>query len=224
MEKTLAFDVYGTLINTSGIYETLHEMMGEPAGRFMASWRDKQLEYSFRRGVMNQHTDFSVCTRNSLNYCCTRFDINLTDEQRKSLMDTYKILPAFPDVAESVASCRRAGYGVYAFSNGSASAVSGLLTHAGILDQFDGVISTEKVRMFKPSPVVYNHFLTATKSEAQHTWLISGNPFDVIGAAACGWNTAWVKRMKEAQFDPWDYSPTITISGLDQLLTSLSET
>ena len=49
---TLAFDVYGTLIDTNGVVDLLEKFIGDKAKAFSATWRDKQLEYSFRRGHM----------------------------------------------------------------------------------------------------------------------------------------------------------------------------
>jgi 2-haloacid dehalogenase len=69
MSKILGFDVYGTLVNTAAIETPLRELMGDLAGVFAARWREKQLEYSFRRGLMQHYADFSVCTRQALDYC-----------------------------------------------------------------------------------------------------------------------------------------------------------
>lgn len=55
MTITLAFDVYGTLIDTNGVVEVLHNIVGDKAGDFSRSWREKQLEYSFRRGLMKKY-------------------------------------------------------------------------------------------------------------------------------------------------------------------------
>ncbi|HCW92385.1 MAG TPA: haloacid dehalogenase type II, partial [Flexistipes sinusarabici] len=44
---TLAFDVYGTLIDTHGIKVELKKYAGEKAAEFSEMWRNKQLEYSF---------------------------------------------------------------------------------------------------------------------------------------------------------------------------------
>ena len=52
MATTLAFDVYGTLINTHGVLSLLDDMIGDNAQAFSNTWREKQLEYSFRRGLM----------------------------------------------------------------------------------------------------------------------------------------------------------------------------
>ena len=78
MRYTLAFDVYGTLINTSGVFSSLEQLIGEKAKPFMDTWRNKQLEYSFRRGLMKKYKDFSVCTRDALEFCCKSFKIELS--------------------------------------------------------------------------------------------------------------------------------------------------
>ena len=51
---TLAFDVYGTLIDTQGVTVILEQFLGDRAFEFSRTWREKQLEYSFRRGLMQQ--------------------------------------------------------------------------------------------------------------------------------------------------------------------------
>lgn len=217
MKKTLAFDVYGTLIDTSGVYSSLENSIGQDAQAFMEVWRNKQLEYSFRRGLMDAFVDFSIVTREALEYCCLLFDIKLDAAQIQSLMNAYKVLPAFNDVEAALQGLPKAAYSKYAFSNGSAQTVSKLLENADITSLFDGVVSVEKTKMFKPSPIVYQHFIHSTNSQKENSWLISGNPFDVMGAISYGMKGIWVKRSPKAVFDPWEMEPTAVISSLAEL-------
>ncbi|WP_111707072.1 haloacid dehalogenase type II [Lutibacter citreus] len=221
MKYTLAFDVYGTLINTSGVFNSLEKMIGDKAKLVMDTWRNKQLEYSFRRGLMNKFVDFSVCTKNALEFSCQTFKVNLSDAQKEALMNEYKVLPAFADVKEGLQTLKNEGYKLYAFSNGSANAVSNLLINAEIIGLFDGVVSVEEVKVFKPSPLVYEHFNKKTGSTKETSWLISSNPFDVVGATSFGMRTAWVKRSSESIFDSWGIEPTEIISGLTELSSKL---
>lgn len=92
------------------------------------------------------------------------------------------------------------------------------MTHAGIRDFFAGVISVEALQTFKPNPDVYQHLLNTAEVNAENAWLISGNPFDVLGALNHGMKTAWVKRSDEAIFDPWGPEPTVVINSLEQLV------
>jgi 2-haloacid dehalogenase len=68
MVITLAFDVYGTLIDTGGVMVLLGKYVGDKAPEFSRVWREKQLEYSFRRGLMQNYENFALCTTNALDY------------------------------------------------------------------------------------------------------------------------------------------------------------
>ena len=49
----LGLDVYGTLIDTSAIGADLETLLPGRGQAFASAWRQKQLEYTFRRAVMN---------------------------------------------------------------------------------------------------------------------------------------------------------------------------
>jgi len=68
MAITLGFDIYGTLIDPHGVSVKLGELIGDRAPEFSKLWREKQLEYTFRRGLMRDYENFPVCTRNALDY------------------------------------------------------------------------------------------------------------------------------------------------------------
>ena len=214
MQYTLAFDVYGTLINTSGVLNSVQAMIGDTAPAFIKTWRDKQLEYSFRRAAMDRFVDFSVCTKAALNYACLLHQVEIDAPQRQALMDEYKVLPCFPEVKAALNKFKSQGHQVYAFSNGSYKAIEGLLSNAGVADIMDGMISVEKVQMFKPNPKVYQHFIESTHSQKENSWLISGNPFDVLGALSYGMKAAWIKRSPHSLFDPWELEPNQIASTL----------
>lgn len=222
MPITLAFDVYGTLIDTSGVFKSLKKLVGDKAGVFTDLWRTKQLEYAYRRGLMQNYRDFSVCTRQALDYTCLALEVQLTAADRTALMETYRFLPAYPDVVEGLEKLKVSAYHLYAFSNGRPDDVRNLLEHAGIAGFFEGVVSTDEVRSFKPNPAVYAHFLRRAEATGAEAWLVSGNPFDVIGAISAGLNGVWVKRSEQAVFDPWEIEPTVTVANFAELFDVLS--
>jgi 2-haloacid dehalogenase len=218
MNITLAFDVYGTLIDTHGVVVALEQHLGAAlAPEFSRTWRDKQREYSFRRGLMQNYENFAVCTSNALDYTCSFHKAPLSQSDRQELLAAYRVLPAFDDVAEGLDRAKQAGFRLFAFSNGSGEAVERLLQHAGIRDRFLGVVSVDEIKSFKPNPGVYSHFLRRAGATGSDAWLISGNPFDVIGAISAGMRGAWVKRSEEALFDPWGIEPTLTVNSLVNL-------
>jgi len=223
MSITLAFDVYGTLIDTAGITTTLEKFVGEQARSFSRLWRDKQLEYSFRRGLMQNYHDFSICTKNALDYACTFFRTEIGEREKAELMEGYRMLPTFPDVEEGLENLKSAGFRMFDFSNGREEDVSALLRNATIDTYFDGVVSVDEIKSFKPNPAVYCHFLRRSGSTGSEAWLISSNPFDVIGAISAGMRAAWIRRTADIIFDPWDIEPTITVSGIGGLQNAIRD-
>ena len=217
MSLVFAFDVYGTLINTQGLVPKIESMIGERAVTFSTRWREKQLEYAFRRGLMQSYQDFSVCTKEALEYTCLEMETALTQAQKDELIQAYGCLPAFDDVKPALAKLKAAGTQVYAFSNGTKAAVARLLEHAGIDDYFIDIVSVDELQTFKPNPSVYQLFLDKTGAEKANTWLVSSNSFDLIGALSFGFNAAWVKRSDKAIFDPWGMTASMTLSQLDEL-------
>jgi 2-haloacid dehalogenase len=217
MTITLAFDVYGTLIDTHGVVSKLQKIVGDKAREFSTTWRDKQLEYSFRRGLMQNYENFAVCTSNALDYTCSYHKVALSKEKKDALLDSYRTLPAFEDVEDGLARLKADSFSIYAFSNGSADAIETLLVAAGIRDSFLGVVSVDDLKSFKPNPAVYSYFLRKSGASGNSAWMISSNPFDVIGAISAGMRAAWVQRSQEAVFDPWGIEPTITVRSLRDL-------
>lgn len=220
MTNTLAFDVYGTLIDTNGVVFALQKMVGDKAPEFSRVWREKQLEYTFRRGLMRRYRDFSVCTQNALNFTCAALQIDLSEADKHILIETYRVLPVFADVVEALDNLSATNYRLYAFSNGKSDAVKSLLKHAGILHHFIDVISVDEIGTFKPDPDVYLHLLKRCDSPAESSWLISGNAFDVMGAKSAGLRGIWLQRTPNTVFDPWE---ELTADARISLLTHLDE-
>jgi 2-haloacid dehalogenase len=223
MQLVLGFDVYGTLVDPAGMTAALRRYVGGEAAAFAQLWRDKQLEYSFRRGLMQCYADFSVCTRQALEYTARRFGVTFGDGNIEALMAGYQRLPAFADVLPALPALRSRGCRMYAFSNGRAADVEAVLGHAGVLEHLDGIVSVDPQHSFKPNPAVYAYFLRQTNAHGGNAWLISGNPFDVIGAVAAGMRAAWVQRSAETVFDPWEIAPTVTVADLARLAEVLDQ-
>ena len=98
MAITLAFDVYGTLINTGGVMVALRKHIGDKAAEFSRIWRQKQLEYTFRRGLMRRYEPFDLCIKNALDYTNSYFKVTLNQQTKDELINVYSTLPIFDDV------------------------------------------------------------------------------------------------------------------------------
>ncbi|BBB25605.1 haloacid dehalogenase type II [Amphritea japonica] len=221
--QTIAFDVYGTLVDPLEMSRHLQLMVGEKAEQLSKLWREKQVEYAFRRGLMGRYEPFGVCTLQALNYAMEVLELSLTAEQQRFLLAQYQLLQAYSDVVPGIESLRAQGHQCVAFSNGPAVKVKDLLDNAGVLELLDDVISVDEVSRYKPDPAVYLHLLKRTDSRAENSWLISSNAWDVMGAKHAGLNAAWIKRSAGAVFDPWDLKPDKVVNNLQQLALEFSK-
>ena len=241
-KKILAFDLYGTLLSTTSISSSLSAILtltSEKSSRLASRWRALQLEYSWRLTCMGQYVSFRELTQASLLHVLLEAGIQSPEEQTvESLMRAYDGLPAFDDVARGVQILaaekdRRADVKAVVFSNGSEDAVRKAVVESGIGGGgpavegavFDGVVSVEAIRAFKPSPEAYKHLLSAVGGwEDAEVWLVSSNPFDIVGALGYGienLKAVWVDRAAAGWADRLGSvvginEPTMVVQGVDE--------
>jgi 2-haloacid dehalogenase len=216
-KPVLAFDVYGTLIDPFHMEEHLRAAFGEKAREASELWRGKQIEYSFSRALMKKYQTFDACTAQALIFVAAHFGVSLSAEAREKLLSKYLQLPVFPDVPAALAEFAAQGFTIAACSNGTESAVRGLLENAGVLGRFGKIVSVDPIRTFKPDPAVYEYLAVELHTQKEMVWLVSSNPFDVIGAKACGLRAAWVQRDPRRVFDAWEFAPDLIVHGLAEL-------
>ncbi len=172
-KPTLAFDIYGTLVDPNGMEAHLEPFFGSQATKATQIWRDKQLEYSFRRALMDRYVNFDVCTAQALVHVSELLEVVLSAAEQRELLFRYHSLPAFPDAASALPELEARGYNLVAFSNGTEDAVRSLLDQAGLLERFRAVISVDDVKSFKPDPAVYAYLAERFRPPGSPVWMIS---------------------------------------------------
>jgi 2-haloacid dehalogenase len=140
-------------------------------------------------------------------------------------MKAYDNLSTFPDVKPALeAIAARSDIECVVFSNGTKSMVtnsvhssSALSPHAKV---FSGMVTADVVKAFKPAPEVYQHLAQETNmvGNESNIWLVSGNPFDVVGARAMGMQAAWVDRDGNGWADRLGDEPTVVVKGLGEVV------
>jgi 2-haloacid dehalogenase len=215
--KAVGFDIYGTLVDPLEMNEHLRPLAGDSADDVSALWRQKQLEYTFRRGLMQSYEDFGVCTKQALRFAAKTFGLELSEEDEEKLVGEYQSLRAFPDVLPGLEAMRESGHRLAAFSNGVEATARKLFENAGILPHLDEIVSVDDVGTFKPDPRVYEYLAERFERPVEEVWLVSSNPFDVIGAKSAGMRAAWIRRREDAVFDPWGFEPDLVASDLEDL-------
>jgi len=217
---TIGFDVYGTLVDPLEISHYLRKLIGDKSILFAEIWRLKQLEYTYRRGLMNRYQDCDVCTQQAMQYVLDYLDIRFSTEEKNNLLNVYKTLPAFPDSIPTLKSLQQSNNILVAFSNGTPSTLKTLLSNAELFNYLEKIVSVDTLQTYKPNPKVYELLASQTGNELSDCWVVSSNPFDVIGAKSAGLLAAWVNR-NNTIFDPWEYQPDIIVNNLVEFATHL---
>lgn len=184
------FDAYGTLFDVDGAAREAAQSDPGLTGIWPAlsfDWRRKQLEYSWMRLATGEHADFWQVTSDALDWAAERHGV--TDTRR--LLDLYRRLPAYPEVPAVLTALKARGQTAI-FSNGSPQMLADAVGTAGIT--LDALLSVETAGRFKPAAeayrVVTDHFACAPGDIT----FASSNGWDIYGAAAFGFATAWVNR------------------------------
>ena len=138
---------------------------------------------------------FSEVTHAALLHALADQNVSLEVTQIGSLMEAYNSLATFPDVAVAL---RNIGSDenieAYVFTNGSKEMVTSSVTKSPAMGPYQNVfkelITVEEVHRFKPDRKVYEYFLrkVGKEDDVSSVWLVTSNPFDVVGAKTAGFN------------------------------------
>lgn len=221
VSEALAFDMYGTLVDPIRIWKQLEQYTPQHAQRIAEIWRQKQLEFTFRLTAMQRYEDFEQVTRKALDYALAAAGSNLDEQQKNSLMAQYNDLERFADVEPGLQRLKDAGYTMVVFSNGSPSMLMAIMRAANLHAYFKGFVSVDEVKVYKPSPKVYQHVASRLGRPIGGVRLISSNPFDTIGAESAGMQAAWVNR-SGGLFDTLASPPQVVVKTLVELAEALA--
>ncbi|KAI1117689.1 haloacid dehalogenase [Nemania sp. NC0429] len=223
----VAFDLYGTLLSTESIADELAKVYGEDQAQSLAQvWRRYQLEYTWRINSMGQYRSFSEITRSALAHAVADHGFALVAADADMLMHAYDALDVFPEIPAAIQMLRgnRGTIDAYVFSNGTDDMVENSIRTSPKLgpyaDVFRSFITVDCLKCFKPDPRTYAHLVEQT-GKGKHpgdVWVVSANPFDVVGARAAGLQAAFIDRQGKGWIDRLDeiHVPSLVVSGVEQ--------
>jgi 2-haloacid dehalogenase len=192
------FDAFGTLFDVHAPAQTLADRLGDQADAVSSLWRQKQIQYTWLRSLMDAYVPFGSVTAEALDHALGAHNIG-GDGLRDDLLAAYRRLAPYPEVAPSLAHLRACGVPTGILSNGERNMVTEAARHAGIGDSLDHVLSAEDVGVFKPHARVYQLGPDALGTPAHRICFVSANAWDVAGAAHFGYAVIWVNRFGQTR-------------------------
>ncbi|TMH51847.1 MAG: haloacid dehalogenase type II [Betaproteobacteria bacterium] len=214
--RAIVFDAYGTLFDVHSVIALCEQLWPGKGTALSQLWRSKQLEYTWQRSLMRRYEDFARVTEAALRYACTALGLQIDEERRGRLMDAYRTLATFPEVASALAELRAMKLRLANLSNGSPAMLRPLVANAGLRGLIGTVISVDQRKIYKPAPAVYRLAVQRLSVTKAAIGFVSSNCWDACGAKSFGFRTFWIDR-GSAPVDELGAAPDHVIKGLDEL-------
>ena len=213
--KALVFDAYGTLLDVKSLDERLNHHYGNKAEAINSLWRQKQLQYTWLRSLMDQYQPFSQVTRQALEFACEENDAELRSDVLSDLLEHYEILRCFPEVPNLLEELSQY-FRCAILSNADLPMLTKACDHNEIMTSLEAVLSADAVQVNKPAPAVYELATDHFQCDKDEIAFISSNTWDVAGAKSFGLRCIWLKRTNT--MDKLNFAPDYLIKGLHELI------
>ncbi len=222
----LTFDCYGTLIQwDEGLQAAVEKIL---AGRGTATnpptaaqFLHVYDEHEHRLERTPPYRNFAEVTRESLRLTMAHFGLEYRSEDAETLTGSISRMPPFPEVVDTLARLKQAGFRLCIISNTDDDIIAGNVSQMG--GHIDRVITAEQARAYKPSPVIFAHAhqkLGVTPADVVH---ICASPhLDLAAARDIGFRCIWIDRGTGRKPLP-DYRPDATVPTLDRVLDVFNE-
>jgi 2-haloacid dehalogenase len=214
MPRAFVFDAYGTLFDVHAAIGQHRAAAGPDADRFSEIWRGKQLEYTWTLTLAGRYVDFWTLTERALDHAFARFP-SVDKALKPKLLDAYLTLSAFPDARALLRDLKARGETTAILSNGAPKMLASAVEAANVAGDLDAVLSVDAIHIYKPRPEVYALVTARFQLAPRDVIFVSSNRWDVMGAAAFGFRTAWINRagMPE-EYDPAPDAVRRDLAGL----------
>ncbi len=191
--KHFVFDAYGTLFDVHSAASKHAGAIGPHWERLSQIWRTKHLEYTWIHAASGRHTTFWILAQRSLDFAAASTG-GLSDDLKAKLMDAYRTLIAYPEVAGMLKTLRSRGATTSILTNGDPGLIAEAVQAAGLGALLDHVITVHEAGIFKPHPAVYKLATDRLACRPADISFQSSNRWDAAAATVYGFKTVWVNR------------------------------
>jgi 2-haloacid dehalogenase len=124
---------------------------------------------------MGKYDDFLELTKRALDATLEEHALASDDEIRDRLLLLYSYLSAYGEVPEVLANPKAVGHKLAVLSNASPSMLVKALDSAGVSQWFDGLLSADALKCYKPTPAVYQLFTERFECKPSEVTFFSSN-------------------------------------------------
>ncbi len=191
--RALAFDAF-PIFDPRPIQALAESLLPGNGLALMNAWRARQFEYQWLRALGGQYVDFLQATRDSLGFAARQLKLDIPAARQEELMAAWNELKVWPDAVDAVRALRARGLRLIFLSNMTAPMLERGLRRAGLDGQFEAVVSTDRIRSYKPDPRAYRLGMEVLGLRMQEILFVAFAGWDAAGAKWFGYPTYWVNR------------------------------
>ena len=189
----LAFDAFA-LFDARPVFQACESVAPGRGSELASLWRTRQFEYQWLRALGQHYEDFYAATEAALEYSAKSLKLDLAPDARERLMRGFLELRAWPDVAASLRALRQSGKKLALLSNATPRILVSALGNSGLDTALDEVISTDRIRSYKPDPRAYQLGVDVLKLPKERIAFVAFAGWDLAGAKWFGYPTFWNNR------------------------------
>ena len=218
MRRVQVFDVNETLLDLAAMDPHFERIFGDAGVR--VAWFAQMIQSALVATVTGAYHQFGDHAMAALEMTADQAGVTLTDGDKQAVATQLRQLPAHPEVADALRRLDDAGLRLAALTNSTAEVAAAQLTHAGLIDRFELVLSADSVRRLKPAPEPYRMAAERLGVAVGQVRLIAAHAWDVTGAARAGCATAFVARPGKV-LDPLVERPEIICADLAEIADAI---
>lgn len=192
--KAIAFDAF-PIFDPRPVFALAEQLFPGKGAELSNAWRTRQFEYQWLRALSGRYADFWQTTEDALVFSGELLKLDLTTDKRKQLMDAYLGLKAWPDVLPALQSLKEAGIRLAFLSNATSKILDAGIKNSGLEGVFEHVLSTDKIKTYKPDPRAYQMAIDAFNLKREEILFVPFAGWDAAGAKSFGYTTFWVNRL-----------------------------
>ena len=194
--KAVAFDAF-PILDPRPVFALAERLFPGRGTELSNAWRTRQFEYQWLRTLSGQYADFWRATEDALVFSARLLKLGLTPDKRDLLMGAYLALKAWPDVPAALQLLRNAGIRLAFLSNATPKILDAGIRNSGLDSVFEHVLSTDKIRTYKPDPRAYQMAIDAFGLKRSEILFAAFAGWDAAGAKWFGYPTFWVNRTNQ---------------------------
>jgi len=217
--RAFVFDAYGTVFDTNSVVVRAGEGIDGNLHSLSTLWRQKQLEFTWLRALMERYDDFWNVTDAALRSAVKQLKIQVSEAQLDRLMQAYLSPSAFPDVRPALE--RLKGFPLAILSNGTGKMLESAVNYNDLGSCFTEIISVDSVKTYKPSARVYALGPHILNTPAEQILFVSSNSWDAAGAKAFGYRVCSCNR-SGAEIEHLGFPPDMIVSELHDLVNVMA--